>query len=120
MLYSLNEQKHEIDTFGIGTHLVTCYNQPALGCVYKLVEVNGKPRIKISQEIAKVTIPGRKSLYRLYNTQDEPMLDLLITHGQQPPTAHNRVLCRHPFAASKRAYVTPSRVGWAEAVDILA
>merc|ERR1712216_109227 len=57
VLQSLNEQGHEIDAYGIGTNLVTCQKQPALGMVYKLVEVNGVPRIKLSQDIVKVTIP---------------------------------------------------------------
>jgi nicotinate phosphoribosyltransferase len=55
-LDALNKQGHEVDTFGIGTHLVTCYAQPALGCVYKLVEIQGHPRIKLSQDIEKVGV----------------------------------------------------------------
>lgn len=110
IIYSLNEQKHAIDSFGIGTNLVTCKSQPALGCVYKLVEINKTPRIKVSEDPGKVTVPCRKEAYRLFNAEGQPILDYMVMVGDSPPVPHKRILCRHPFDATKRAYVTPSRV----------
>ncbi|KAJ7522498.1 hypothetical protein O6H91_18G014400 [Diphasiastrum complanatum] len=109
-LDALNKQGHEINAFGIGTHLVTCYKQPALGCVYKLVEVNGQPRIKLSEDLSKVTIPGKKQCYRLYGKEGFPMVDLMVGENEPPPKVQERILCRHPFLESKRAYVVPQKV----------
>lgn len=110
VLLSLNNQGHAIDAFGIGTHLVTCQAQPALGCVYKLVEIEGAPRIKLSQDIAKVMIPGQKDIYRIFNTEGQPLVDLICRKGEEPPSPGKRVLCRHPFHENKRANVTPTTV----------
>ncbi|KAK6618233.1 hypothetical protein RUM44_002684 [Polyplax serrata] len=109
-ILSLNEQSHKIDCFGIGTHLVTCQRQPALGCVYKMVEINGRPRIKLSQDVGKITMPGKKTAYRLYGSDGHALIDLMQKAGEEPPKVGEKVLCRHPFQESKRAYVIPSRV----------
>ncbi|XP_065283994.1 nicotinate phosphoribosyltransferase isoform X2 [Dermacentor albipictus] len=101
---------HKINSFGIGTHLVTCQKQPALGCVYKLVEVKDLSCIKLSLDIQKVTIPGKKACYRLYGHQGYALLDLMQKMDEPPPEKGKRVLCRHPFQESKRAYVIPDYV----------
>ena len=110
VLLSLRDQGAKVDAYGIGTHLVTCQAQPALGCVYKLVEISGEPCLKLSQEPGKTTIPGAKACYRLVGARGQMLLDLLVPAAHAAPEVGERVLCRHPFDSSKRAYVTPSRV----------
>lgn len=109
-LDALNKQGHEVDAFGIGTHLVTCYAQAALGVVFKLVEINNQPRIKLSEDVTKVSIPCKKRCYRLYGKEGYPLVDIMTGENEPPPKVGERILCRHPFSESKRAYVVPQRV----------
>jgi nicotinate phosphoribosyltransferase len=116
VIHAINKQDHAITHYGIGTNLVTCEAQPALGCVYKLVEIAGRPRMKLSQEINKVLIPGKKKAYRLFGKDDRPILDLMVSRDEKAPEPGHPILCRHPFDARKRAMVTPSSV---QQLDVL-
>ncbi|KAF0912391.1 hypothetical protein E2562_014039 [Oryza meyeriana var. granulata] len=107
---ALNKQGHEVDAFGIGTYLVTCYAQAALGCVFKLVEINKQPRIKLSEDVTKVSIPCKKRCYRLYGKEGYPLVDIMTGEDEPAPKVGERLLCRHPFNESKRAYVVPQHV----------
>ena len=83
---------------------VTCQRQPALGCVYKLVEINGKPKIKLSQDVEKVTMPGAKNAFRLYSNDGHALIDLLQRPEEEAPQVGKRVLCRHPFQVQSKYF----------------
>lgn len=72
IIESLKEQGAAIDVWGVGTKLVTAYDQPALGGVYKLSAIrkpgrHWEPRIKVSEQTAKVTVPGVLGIRRYYD-----------------------------------------------------
>ncbi len=64
----------------------------------------------MSQDIEKVTIPGRKNIYRLYGHDGKALCDILTRIDEAAPLASTRMLSRHPFLEQKRAYVTPTSV----------
>ncbi|KAL3100834.1 hypothetical protein niasHT_025746 [Heterodera trifolii] len=109
-IIALRTQGHELNAFGVGTHLVTCQQQPALGCVYKLVDLDGKAKIKLSESKHKLLIPGRKKAFRLYSKTGIPLVDLMMLDNEPDPTPHKEILCLHPFEPGKRAKVFPDRV----------
>uniref|UniRef100_A0A665WV36 Nicotinate phosphoribosyltransferase n=1 Tax=Echeneis naucrates TaxID=173247 RepID=A0A665WV36_ECHNA len=106
----LNKKENEIDVVGVGTHLVTCTRQPSLGCVYKLVEVRGRPRMKISEDPEKSTVPGRKTVYRLVDAEGQPFLDLVCLAVEPPPEAGVPLTCFPLGCESPSTSVTPAQV----------
>lgn len=76
-----------IDSFGVGERLITAKSSPVFGGVYKLVAVEeeGKivPKIKISENIQKITIPDFKQIYRLYdNETNHAIADVITKHDE--------------------------------------
>lgn len=67
VISSLKDQGAPIDIFGVGTNLVTGKPDASLGGVYKLSEFNGKPRIKLSENIIKTSLPSKKQVYRMFD-----------------------------------------------------
>ena len=86
---SLIQQGAQIDSWGVGTRLITSEDLPALGGVYKLSAVIHKdgsmtPKIKISDNTAKITNPAFKKLYRLYDkTNGMAIADLITLHEEK-------------------------------------
>ena len=78
---SILRQGAPIDAFGVGERLITAGSDPVFGAVYKMVEVNKKraciPKIKISETFEKITNPGRKRIYRVYDRSDQAIADLI-------------------------------------------
>ncbi|MCI5721257.1 MAG: nicotinate phosphoribosyltransferase [Firmicutes bacterium] len=73
----------QIDSFGVGERMITAKSEPVFGGVYKLtaLEENGEviPKIKISENVAKITNPGFKKLYRLYDKDTDKALADVVT-----------------------------------------
>ncbi len=83
---SLLAQGACIDSFGIGERLITAKSEPVFGAVYKLAAVGEKgdfaPRIKVSENVEKITNPGLKDLYRIYDEGGHAVADLLAICGE--------------------------------------
>jgi len=88
VIESLVDQGAPIDMFGVGTRLATGYSDGALDGVYKMVQLKGRPIIKISENPAKINLPGEKELYRYYDAGDGLWLldGLCLTGGDDEPT----------------------------------
>ena len=83
---SLLSQGAAIDSFGVGERLITAKSEPVFGAVYKIVAVGEgdrfTPRIKISENVEKITNPGLKDIYRVYNPDGQAVADLIALNGE--------------------------------------
>ncbi len=107
---SLKEQGAKIDSWGVGTKLITSADLPALGGVYKLAAVfeNGReiPKIKLSDTTEKITNPGMKEVYRLYDNATNKAIADLITRADEHIDETKPLEIFHPVETWKRMTLT--------------
>ncbi len=90
LIADLKRQGAPINSWGVGTHLITSSDHPALGGIYKLVAVQEeeggpwRPRIKLSSNPLKMTDPGRKRLVRFYDEAGHPLADIIRLYDEPP------------------------------------
>jgi len=84
IIHSIRDEGGRVDIYGVGTKLATAGGEGggALGGVYKLVRFAGQPRLKVTQDIAKATLPDRKRLLRLENSDGTFVQDVICREGE--------------------------------------
>ncbi|ARK29630.1 Nicotinate phosphoribosyltransferase pncB2 [Halalkalibacter krulwichiae] len=110
-ILSLKAQGAQIDVWGIGTKLITAFDQPALGAVYKIVAIENEEgemvdTIKISSNPEKVTTPGMKKVYRIINTLNQKSEGDYITLEDEEPQKEEQLKMFHPTHTFISKYVS--------------
>lgn len=83
VIKSLLEQDAEIDAFGVGTEMITGKPDASLDGVYKLAECDGIPRMKISENVEKVTLPGAKKVVRYFDNEGMFYRDAIVKKDEK-------------------------------------
>jgi len=110
-IMNLKSQGAKIDSWGIGTKLITAYDQPALGAVYKLVSIqeesgNMVDTIKISANPEKVTTPGLKKVYRIINQANKRSEGDYIALEEEQVQQEEKLKMFHPVHPYISKFVT--------------
>lgn len=98
LLHDLKMQKAAIDSWGVGTNLITSKDCPSFGGVYKLAAIKNQdgefiPKIKISENTEKITNPGNKTIYRIYDKETGKLkADLICFAGEEYNTNEDLLL----------------------------
>ncbi|WP_317286532.1 nicotinate phosphoribosyltransferase [Leuconostoc mesenteroides] len=85
-ILNLKNQGAKIDVWGIGTKLITAYDQPALGAVYKMVSIDGDDTIKLSNNVEKISTPGKKQVWRITDSKDGKSEGDYLTFDDENPS----------------------------------
>ncbi|WP_438491788.1 nicotinate phosphoribosyltransferase [Paenibacillus sp. IHBB 3054] len=109
-IMNLKSQGAAIDTWGVGTQLITASDQPSLGGVYKLVEIESPsgemvPTIKISSNPEKVSTPGKKEVFRIVGTNGKALADYISFPEETGPRIGARLKLFNPLHPYMKKHV---------------
>ncbi len=111
VIKSLNEQGAPVDGFGVGTRLITGKDEAALDGIYKLSMCNNEPKLKISENIEKITLPGIKKIIRLTDEDGYFYADAIFSDEEKEfstiyhpvfPEKNTSIKCYHKELLSKK------------------
>lgn len=111
LIYSLKSQGAQITSWGVGTNLITAKDCPSFGGVYKLVAMKDDetgefiPKIKVSENIEKITNPGNKTVLRLYHKDSGKIIGDMITMADEKYTEDQDILLFDPLSTWKKTLV---------------
>ncbi len=111
LIDSLKTQGATINSWGVGTNLITSKDCPAFGGVYKLAAVRKDdkfvPKIKLSENQWKITNPGNKTVYRIYDKETGKLKADLIALADEKYDESNPLMLFDPLATWKKTYLEP-------------
>jgi len=107
LIESLKSQGATITSWGVGTNLITSKDNPSFGGVYKLAAIQNKdgefvPKIKKSENIEKVTNPGNKTVYRIYDNNSGKIKADLICLADETYDSSQQLVLFDPNALWKK------------------
>lgn len=110
-MLNLRAQNARVDLWGIGTKIITAYDQPALGAVYKIVSIEDEQgvmqdTIKISANAEKVTTPGHKKIFRIIDLENHKAEGDYICMHDEDPNHEERLKMFHPVHTFISKFVT--------------
>ncbi len=111
LIDSLKTQGAAINSWGVGTNLITSKDCPAFGGVYKLaaIEKDGVfiPKIKLSENQWKITNPGNKTVYRIYEKESGKIKADLIAMVHEKYSENSPLMLFDPISTWKKTYLKP-------------
>lgn len=111
LIESLKSQGAKINSWGVGTNLITCQDNPAFGGVYKLAAIKNAededfvPKIKLSENVEKVTNPGNKTIYRIYDKKTGKIRADLICLANETFDPKEDMIIFDPMATWKKTKI---------------